>query len=79
MAFPHSIRLWREPRKDEVVSIHAGFVAGEAGLMLGLVNRLAVDESSESPPAGGRVFLRILDHDLDSGGRAGNGGGPEFG
>jgi hypothetical protein len=47
--------------------------------MLRFVDRLAVDKSSESPSAGGRISLGVLDHDLDRGGRSGNGGGFEFG
>ena len=50
-------------RKDDVMPLYVGLVAGEAGSVLRFVDRFAVDESAEAPTARGGVFLRVLDHD----------------
>lgn len=40
-----------QPREDVVSALGAGFVAGEAGAVLGLIDRLAVDEATKTPAA----------------------------
>jgi hypothetical protein len=49
-----------------------GGVAGEAGLVLRLIDWLAVDESPESSPSGGSIPFRIFDYELKRCGGAGN-------
>src|SRR5689334_22378804 len=50
-------------REDEIVVAGMRLVTGEAGLVLRLVGRLAVDEAAKAPAACRGVSLRILDHD----------------
>src|ERR1700679_2798056 len=55
------------PCKNVVMILHVGSVAGEASPVLGFICRYAIDEASKSPSARGRIFFRILDHDLNCG------------
>src|SRR5580700_1295952 len=58
-------------REDKITRSHR--VAGRAGFQQRLVARFAIGvEVPESPAAGRRVFFRVLDHELNVGGRAGN-------
>jgi hypothetical protein len=64
-------RLRRQSRKDEVVCFYIGLAAGKAGSLLRFIDRSAVDKPAEAPASGGRVFFRILSHDLSGGRRTG--------
>src|SRR6185437_3793253 len=61
-------------REDEIMIAGMGLVTGEACSVLRLVDRLAVDEPAKAPAAGRGVFVRILDHDLNRRGGAGDKG-----
>src|SRR5271165_3695113 len=64
--------MWRTSRRssrgvmgEDVVAIFRRGVAGEAGLVQGLVARLSVLKVSEAPTARGGVLLGVLDHELN--------------
>src|SRR5271165_157169 len=61
----HLRRSSRGVMGEDVVAIFRRGVAGEAGLVQGLVARLSVLKVSEAPTARGGVLLGVLDHELN--------------
>ena len=57
---------------EDEVAIFGRQVAGEAGFHQLLASGLAIGKVAETPPAGGGVFLGVLDHELHIHARAGN-------
>src|SRR4051812_9976666 len=66
-------------REHEIVIAYARLVAGKTRLVLCFVDRLPIDETTESPATGGSIFLRVLDHHLYRGRLAGDGRRRELG